>query len=291
MYERLEKEIDNQRLAREINQELDLYRPKWDEFKKRYSSEEIKSDMQKLADYRAKKGYSKEASRDKLTDGLLIEKMFSDADENDLFCEDDLYDELLTESDDFLLYTIPTHEYDDTFNNADMVCLIKNSLTGHKIMPFVVDCTSNTSLVDDKMNYRRTKSNLKGFTELKYFRNTLAYGEEAKPWPIEKVPRFIVGFDAELARDILTDNSEWAQDENKEKYERAQYYIIKELAIQTKNQNSELREYFAKLLENFEAKHDTSLYSGDLVFNAIERASDKLSSETKLAKAAIDSAA
>ena len=255
------------RLARKINDELDRFRPKWEDFEDIRSEEEIAADIKELDEYYTKKGISKQENRDKLTDGILVEKLFLDTDTKDIFGEEALYDELLTEGDDYLLSVIPAHEYDDTFNNADMICLVKNSLTDHQETIFVVDCTSNVSAIERKMGYRRTKENIRGFTDLKYFRNTNSKGEP-ESHTIEKVPRFIVGVDAELAREVLVNYNDWTKDEIDARYDRIRYYLLSELSVQAKGRDERLSKYFDRLLENFKNNH-TIDDSGDFVFNRI----------------------
>ena len=262
-------ELDRKRLALKINKELDEYRPKWGDFEKYRPAEEINADMKELSDYQTSKGYNKQENRDKLTDGILIEKLFLDVDTNDLLGEEALYDELITDNEDHLIGVIPAHEYDDTFNNADMVCLVRNSLTNHEEVIFTVDCTSNFSLAENKMNYRRTKDKIKGFTDLKYFRNTNGYGEDANPKKLEKVPRFVVGVDADLAREALANYNDWTKDEIDAKRNTIKYHLLKELSAQAEGRDERLSKYFDRLLESFNENHDASKCDNDFISNKI----------------------
>ncbi len=271
------RRADNERLAKLINADMDGRRPKWDDFQEIYEEDEIKKDQQQLAEYYEKKGINPN-EKGELKDGILVEKMFLDTEMKDLFGEwdDDVQDELMNGDDgeDFVLYTIPAHEYDDVFNNADIICLVRNKLTNHQVVPFVVDCTSNSSKVREKSNYERTAENITGFTELKYFEDTASFSGVLPAGKLEKVPRFVVGFDAKLARELLTANyNDWTKDELDEKYDKVRYYLLKELAAQAKRGDTGLGDYFTFLLNNFENKHknEIKIYPQDDVVEEVLR--------------------
>ena len=268
MYEK----IDNERLAMSINDELDEYRPKWKDFEEIYPKEKIEADKAELANYRKKKNIDPKKDRDKLKDGLLIEKIFHRVDMDDYFDEGSLYGELMTEDTDFSLYAFPAHEYDDTFNNADIICVVCNKLTDHKPITFAVDCTSNSVKVEEKMNYERTANKITGFTDLEYFYDTDNFGDD-KPHKLEKVPRFVAGFNADLAREIITsDYNDWTKDDLNPKYDQVGYYLLTELAAQARINDTGLDKYFDRLLEHFMETHDSfdvSLYPKDAVMEEV----------------------
>ena len=272
------KKINSERLAASINKELDSYRPMWKDFDGVYPRKKIEADKAELDEYRKRKGIYPSKERNRLKDGLLIEKVFFDIKRKDYFGENSLYDELLTNEDDFLLFAFPAHEYDDTFNNADMICLVRNSLTNHETTPFVVDCTSNSEKVEDKMGYRRTANKVTGFTDLEYFKNTVS-SDDIEPRKVERVPRFVVGFDANLAREIVTaEYSDWTKDELDKKYNQVNYRLLKELSTQAKFYDTKLDKYFDRLLEHFIDIHnefDISHYLNDPVMDKVLKTIEK----------------
>lgn len=269
-YEYALKIVDDERLATEINGEMDKHRPKYADFADIYSDAEMTRDKERLEKYRQDRGIDPDKERKQLKDGLLVEKMFLGAEDNDIFLEFELYDELLTDDGDFLLWVFPAHEYDDVFNNADLICLVRNELTDHKAVPFVVDCTSNASKVYEKANYERTEEGITGFTEVKYFKDKASMTDALPAGRLAKVPRFIVGFDANLAREILTaNNNEWTRKDLKEKFETIGYCLLKELSSQAKG--GELEKYFDRLLSHFEEtrKEEVAIFPGDDVLSAV----------------------
>lgn len=243
--------VNNELLAERINREMDKDRPKYKDFEGIYSDIEMAGDQRECEEYYKKKGINPRIEKSKLRDGILVEKMFLDAELEGLFLEEEIYDELITDDRDFLLSVLPAHEYDDLFNNVDLICFMRNEFTGHKIVPFAVDCTSNAMKVREKMEYRRTDEKVTGFTEVKYFKDT-AFGTDVIPaGKLAKVPRFVVGCDAELVRDVLTsERNDWTKDELNREYEQIRYCLLKELAVQA--DGGELGTYFGRLLAHFE---------------------------------------
>ena len=274
-------DIDDERLALQINGQMDRFRPKWQDFEGKYTMEEMQRDYQAILDYQEKKHIAPEEERRKLKDGLLVEKLFMDSEMADLFAEeiDDefAYDTLMTDDEDHFLATIPAHPYDDYFNNVDIICSVKNGLTGHDEVVFAVDCTSNPEKVSEKMGYLRTEEQIPGFTEVKYFHDTAKVGKDPLPTGgLEKIPRFVVGFDAELAKDLVkgedSNGNPWQQAELEQKRDRARYYILTELYAQAKGKDKRLEEYFKGLLDNFVQKRGADTvdrYPGDAVLSAI----------------------
>ncbi len=200
-FDKLDQKIDDERLARKINQRLSEQRPKTEEFYDVYDEATIAHHQQEIVNFESKKGIINK--EEKLTDGICLEYIFSNLDMNDFFMEEPRYDELMTDNEDYLLKVIPTHKYDDEFHNADMICVMRNELTEHKTVPFVVDCTSNSEKIDQKLNYRRTNERLKGFTKLFYFKNPAEEDEGDGSIPkgkVEIIPRFVIGVDSDKAR-------------------------------------------------------------------------------------------
>lgn len=273
--------VDDERLALKINQKINKYRPKWSQFGDVFSLEEMRADQQEILDYQEKKHIVPEQEQRTLKDGLLVEKMFVDSDSNDLLAEEvgDFIWKLPDdgENGDHLLATIPAHLYDDYFNNIDVICSVRNALTDHKEVTFAVDCTSNPEKVREKMGYLRTEEQIPGFTEIKYFHDTAMVG--AKPLPtghLKKVPRFIVGFDADLAREVAEydpeESNAWTREEQEQRFDQARYYILTELYAQAKDRDEHLEQYFGGLLDNFvktRGEKTVRQYPDDAVMNDI----------------------
>lgn len=259
-FDRVAKKADDERLAIAINEEMDRNRPKREDFVGIYSDEELDRDSKRVMGYLSRRGIDKAKDRKALRDGILVEKMFLDSELKDLLCEAEIYDELLTDDEDFLLFVMPSYGYDDVFNNVDLICVVRNELTNHKVVPFAIDCTSNSSMVEKKMGYRRTDEKIAGFTDVKYFKDTTSFTGVMPAGRLAKVPRFVVGFDAQLARDTLTsDRNEWTRDEMEKKSDMTKYYLLKELAIQSKG--GELEGYFNALLFHFEKTRGDKILS------------------------------
>lgn len=274
----IERKLERERkteLATSINDELDRARPKGEQFVGVYGEDEIAKDNRKIKEYFDKRGVNREEERKQLKDGILIEKVFLDSELTDLFNEEESYDELMTDDDDFLLYTIPAHEYDDTFNNVDIICVVRNEFTNHETVVFAVDCTSNSSKVKEKAEYKRTDEKIAGFTELKYFDNTASFDgrDGSSAGRIPKVPRFVVGFDADLARDIVVndDKNGWLKDELDQKKDMMRYYLLKELAHQSEQRDTGLERYFSFLLGRFMESHEDEIknYPNDSVMKSV----------------------
>lgn len=205
-----------------------------------YPSDEIRSDLQLLYDFRKTPEYKRGEER---SDSKLLEKTFTDmAEQNDWFHEYDLYGE----DPDYLSFTsVPTSEVDDTFNHIDAICMICNETTDHKVLPFAVDLTYNTDQhkIHQKFGWRhvygktssapesasefgtskieqnsrgekyistiqlplRNRNGLKipGFASAKYFEDTNSLDEPLiEKGRISIMPRLIVGYSPEIA-DII----------------------------------------------------------------------------------------
>ena len=275
--------VDDERLALKINGEIDEYRPQYSDFAEIYTIEEMRADRQEVFDYQEKKHIVPEEERRKLKDGILVEKIIFDTDMNDLLGEevDEMYDTSQTGEGDHLLKVIPAHTYDDYFNNVDMICAVTNEFTDHETVPFAVDCTSNSAKVHEKMGYRRTKEHIPGFTDVKYFKDTTGVGASTlETGSLEKVPRFIVGIDAELAREIVEfdprESTPWQKEENDQRYDHVRYYMLQELRAQASGKDGRLERYFTGLLQNFirsRGKTTVERYPRDPVCDSILSAS------------------
>lgn len=112
-----------------------------------YPAEDVKSDIKQLDDFRHTPEYKKGEER---SDARLLERTFTDmVERGDWFGEEEIYGD---DPDYLALITFPTVDIDDTFNHIDLVGMIKNGATEHKIMPFAIDLTYNTD--DTKMTQK-----------------------------------------------------------------------------------------------------------------------------------------
>lgn len=277
---RTDDRIDDERLALKINGEMDRFRPKYEHFGGVYLLEEMRADQQEILDYQKKKNIIPAEERRKLKDGIMVEKILFDTETMDLLAEeiDDgfTYDTLLTGDEDQLLEVTPAHPYDDYFNNVDVICAATNAFTGHEKVPFAIDCTSNAAKVQEKMGYLRTREQVPGFTDVKYFHDTAKVGEPLPTGGLEKIPRFVVGFDAELAREMLEydpeESNTWLKAEHEQRCDHARYYMLMELRAQAEGKDERLEKYFGGLLKNFvqsRGRKNVERYPRDAVFDQI----------------------
>lgn len=215
IFERIEENLDKeclkkeeQRLARNINIELDSHRPQSRDFSHLYSSREIAVDNEKIRRYLKKDPHH--GKIDLLRDGLELEGVFYQVDQIELFEEtsdDARYDYLFTDERDFAFQAFPAHKYDDLFNNTDMYCTLCNTDTNHRPIVFSIDCTTNSYKVAEKINYyqHHRPKRYQGTTSAKYFIDSQQNHPDKQNFPtgrIDIMPHFVVGCHSETSNEL-----------------------------------------------------------------------------------------
>jgi hypothetical protein len=250
-----------------------------------YPTEDVRSDVRQLEDYRRTPDYKIGEER---SDAKLLEKTFTDmVERGDWFGEEEAYGD---DPDYLALVTFPTSNIDDTFNHIDVIGMIGNEVTGHEIMPFAIDLTYNTDNAKMTQKFRwkhvygkkntapegvsefgdsymdkdysgqhtlRTRPlplkfrhglKIPGFASAKYFE------DKNNPWDpiyekgrIDIMPRFIVGYSTDIA-DVLASGA--PTDEYRKKYG--------EMAYQKKKAEYKNAERRAKWCTLFECREQAS---------------------------------
>ncbi|MBR2586937.1 hypothetical protein IKE71_01005 [Candidatus Saccharibacteria bacterium] len=206
-----------------------------------YPTEDVRSDVKQLDNYRRTPEYKRGGER---SDAKLLEKTFTDmVERGDWFGEEEAYGD---DPDYLALITFPTADIDDAFNHIDVIGMISNETTEHETMPFAIDLTYNTDNAKMAQKFRwrhvygkkpgvpeevsefgdcymdkdyygrdvlrgralslKNRYGLKvpGFSSAKYFE------DKNNPWDpmhdkgrIDVMPRFVVGYSTEIA-DVLS---------------------------------------------------------------------------------------
>ena len=159
--------------------------------------------------------------------------------EMDWFHEEDRREEILDDDRAQDIAVFLTSKYDDTINHVDMVCIIKNACTDYEAVPFFMDATFNTDdkKLDKKMSWRHPKEEVKhsGFATVKYFEDDFNMDAILDKGRIEIAPRFVIGYDAELANTImeLRNTRDGGTSEKRERASAmAKWCVLKELNTQ-----------------------------------------------------------
>ena len=224
---------------------LDLM-PKEDDFEDCYSEKEIMSDKEYIRNIKIAK---KVLSSQDLTFSMAQEYITKEAVSNsDWFGESINENDLFPEGQGHEIETFLTSEYDDYCNHTDIVCIINNSMTDFQPVPFALDLTFNTDdkKLNDKMSkWDRNPMEAPGFATIKYFEDTMSFGEPLlEKGRIPVLPRFVIGYKNNLSNNIAygyiaPNPTEEAKNAQRVRLEKAKWCVLKEL----ENQVDQLIEY------------------------------------------------
>ena len=130
-------------------------------------------------------------------------------------------------------------EFDDYMNHIDAICVMNNSKSGYKPLPFSLDITYNVDpeKLDKKMSWEHRAAKIPGFATAKYFEDTFSCDSEnkLKKGRIEIMPRFVIGYSPSLSEEItsLRKMSNGAQSTRRDILSnRAKWCFLKELSEQ-----------------------------------------------------------
>lgn len=140
--------------------------------------------------------------------------IYHDLEQKNWLKEDERYDELMGDDKGFFLRSFPAAKYDDYHHGIDTICVINNADTGFESVPFAIDPTSdiregriahhlNTPYKDINNRRIRDYNNIKGLTSVTFFKDKTHPNDESYPkGSIPLLPRFVVGFDDDMAKQI-----------------------------------------------------------------------------------------
>lgn len=212
-----------------------------------YSDEEVTRDLTKINQIKSDPNYKTEVG---LNDSKIQEYATAmEIGEMDWFGEELSHDILFPDDKGANTIVFMTSEFDDHINHADIVCVANNSFSNFEPLPFALDLTYNTDEdgLDKKFSWLHPSKdiNLPGFCTIKYLEDTFSYKPAFEKGRIEVMPRFVIGFNPELAEQITKErmsNNPWGSLSRIEPSTKAKFCVLKEL----KNESEQMLKYLSE---------------------------------------------